>query len=79
MVLSFATGFVVKKNPGLGLLMRVSILLIKMAKHFYDTHPTAKKVKTKTTLDEQVSLLYKQQVVPNEHRLLESHETEALG
>lgn len=75
-VLFFLAG---RLSGGIGLLVRVSILIIRMAKHYYDTHPDAKKKKRSTKIDNIFATLYKQKVLPTEKKLLSSIETGAKG
>lgn len=66
-------------SGGLGIFLRVALLLIRMAKHYYDTHPDAKRKKRSTKIDNIFAKLYKEEVVPQERKLLEGHETGAKG
>lgn len=53
-LLSYVAGRLMQKaeRRSIGIFMQVSILLLRMAKHYADTHPTAKKTVTKRIHDE---------------------------
>lgn len=71
-VISFIIGrftFSKDKNRSIGLFLQVSLLMIRMAKHYIDTHPEAKK---------KLSRHY-QLTVDELHKKHESHHTQALG
>lgn len=47
-VLFFLAGRVLKdKNRGISLFLQVSILLLRITKHYFDTHPEAAKIANK--------------------------------
>lgn len=79
--IALSLGFFVagRLTGGIGLLLKVAILLIRMAKHFYDTHPDAHRQKRSTKIDNIFDTLFKHEVISNERRLKETHETQAKG
>lgn len=74
--LSFLVG---RFSGGIGLFLRVSLLIIEMARHFYQTHPRAVKKKGTTKIDNIFDKLYKEEVLTAIHMPKEGHETGAKG
>lgn len=48
--------------------LQVSMLIVKMAKWYFDTHPSAKKHKSKVKIDDQIDYIY--------HKYLKKHDPE---
>jgi hypothetical protein len=51
-IISFLIGKVfTKKERGVGIFLQVSLLLLRLAKHYFDTHPEADKLASKYKLE----------------------------
>lgn len=74
-LLSFSAGLLYRFR-GITILIQVSLLLIKMAKHFYDTHPEGAKLKP---FDPKMDRLYTNQLSKYDPSLLETKQTGAQG
>lgn len=76
-ILSFLSGLFVARRGALGLMIQASLLLMKMAKHYYDTHPEARerfKGKERIEIESKITKL------ETHHRELKTgEETGALG
>lgn len=84
-VLSFIMGsgstlVKLKRNPakGISVFLQVSLIIIKMAKHYYDTHPEAKQ-KLNGEARGLLEKLYRKEVTPTEIAYKTSEETGAAG
>lgn len=71
--------FIRRKSVGLGIFLQATLIIVKMARHYYNTHPDKlfkfRTIKQKKKLDK----IYEEELKTFDLGLKESHETGAAG